>query len=118
MKTLMTVTLALMILLWAAMPGTAIADGDDPGRAGRVILVKCYLAVDGFGSFTANHLNTAQGSVVGLFQAGQPIMLQAVAAPGWEFTHWTFNGNYGGSSAQSSVGARIGLQIKAHFVKK
>ncbi len=116
MKRTMTVAILIMALLAVGIP-MAMAQGAG-GDMVDIIIAKVFFRVDGFGSFTANSYNTASGAQVGLFEAGSGISLNAVPAPGWEFSHWTFNGNYGGSSPSAGVAARIGLEIKAYFVKK
>lgn len=108
---------ALIIAALLMIGGAQIASAQrfDPAR---VIIAKEFLRVNGFGSFTANSYNTASGAQAGWFEAGSGISLNAVPAPGWKFSHWTFNGNYAGCSPSACATARIGLEIRAHFVEK
>lgn len=102
---------ALLIVTGAQIASAQRADTD------RIILAKVYFRVNGLGSFTANSYNTASGAQIGIFEAGSGISLKAVPAPGWKFSHWTLNGNYAGCSPSSCATARIGLEIRAHFVE-
>jgi len=116
MKRMMLTAALLMALLAFAIP-MASAQGID-GGVRDVLLVKVYFSVNGMGYFTANNLSTASGATCAWFSPGQGISLHAYAAPGWEFSHWTFNGNYAGSSPNASAHASAGLAIQAHFIKK
>jgi hypothetical protein len=108
---------ALMVAFLIFAIPMASAQGID-GGVRDVLLVKVYFSVDGMGYFTANNLSTASGATCAWFSPGQGISLHAYAAPGYEFSHWTFNGNYAGSSPNASAHASAGLSIQAHFIKK
>lgn len=83
----------------------------------QIITVRVFFEVEGFGSFTAGPFNTATGAISGWFGAGETIPLQATAAAGWKFSHWTFNGQFGGTQAKWSTDARIGKKIRAIFIQ-
>jgi len=114
-RTILTVAL-MMALLACAIP-MASAQGID-GGVSDILTVRVFFSVDGVGYFTADNMSTASGATSTWFRLGQNIPLHAYAAPGYEFSHWTFNGNYAGSSPNVSVHARSGLSIQAHFIKK
>jgi len=108
--------MAAVALLALLCGGLATQAQASPGT--DVIIGKVYFYTSGLGSFTAGPYNTASGNKIGWFVVGKSIPLKATPAPGWEFSHWTFNGGYGSSNPSTSVPARIGLQIKAHFTQK
>lgn len=84
------------------------------GGFGGVISVRIFLQVQGLGSFTAWKLNTANGHNSGWVKPAY-MPLQAQAAPGHQFSHWLFNGNFGGTNPRHGVHVRAGLRITAVF---
>ena len=97
---------------------SALRGSQPKGRTisgGGVLTVRIFLEVEGLGSFRAGPLNTAAGNDSGWVGAGVTLTLIATPAPGWQFTHWLFNGLFGGTSPKHFIAARIGLKIKAVF---
>ena len=97
-----------------------LGEEEEAGIAGgppNLITVRCFFSAQGNGSFQAGKFNTGNGDASGWFPARSPIRLSAKAAPGHIFSHWTFNGNFGGSEATRTVPARIGLRIVGVFVR-
>ncbi len=82
----------------------------------QVLAVRMYFEVQGFGSFKANHFNTAIGHTSGWFKPGTGVQLIATAGPGHKFSHWTMNGNFGGNNPRHRTGTIRGLKIRAVFV--
>ncbi len=105
------ITVAAVVILICGM-GAAYA-----GDMVEAVWARCWFSVDGYGSFSAGPYNTASGNCVGAFTVGASIPLSATPASGWKFDHWTFNGNFGGTSPRASVPADYGLRIRACFVR-
>jgi len=81
----------------------------------QVISVRVYFTAQGLGSFRAGRFNTSNGDSSGWFRAGSSIALSAIAASGHKFSHWTFDGNFGGNQASRTVRAKRGMKIVGVF---
>lgn len=82
-----------------------------------ILVVKVFLEVEGDGSFTAGRIDTLDGLTSAWVPEGMTLSLKATPAPGWRFSHWTFDDLFGGSSPKSFVSSRPNLKVKAVFVK-
>lgn len=131
MPKLMAIFLTLALCLSLAPLALAEGAGGDPdpnapkvcpeGTApdvcntdGRWGWYRMFVSANGMGHIKCGACNTAAGCTAFNTNLGCSAQCTAYPAPGNSFSHWTANGQYGGTDISRRFG-KVGLQIVGNF---